>query len=76
MTINSRIIFNEIPQGFPNPKTTLIVDDTQPIDLDNVPLRQGILVKALAFSIDPYMRNRMRPVDIEGDIAAFSLGET
>ncbi|KAG1735111.1 uncharacterized protein EDB91DRAFT_569220 [Suillus paluster] len=76
MTTNSRIIFNEMPHGLPNPKTALIVDDTQSIDLDNVPLQGGILVKALAFSLDPYMRNRMRPVEIQGDIDAFALGET
>ncbi|KAG1866680.1 hypothetical protein F4604DRAFT_1778258 [Suillus subluteus] len=58
MTTNQRIIFNEMPNGLPNPKT------------------RGILVKALAFSLDPYMRNRMRPVDIPGDIDAFPLGET
>lgn len=76
MTTNPRIIFNEIPHGLPNPKTSLIVDNTLSIDLDNVPLQGGILVKALAFSLDPYMRNRMRPVDIQGDIDAFPLGET
>jgi hypothetical protein len=76
MTTNLRIIFNEIPHGLPNPKTSLIVDNSLSIDLDNVPFQGGILVKALAFSLDPYMRNRMRPVDIPGDIDAFPLGGT
>ncbi|KAG0703252.1 hypothetical protein DFH29DRAFT_982015 [Suillus ampliporus] len=50
MATNPRIVFKEMPQGLPNPRTTLI---------------------ALAFSLDPYMRNRMRPVEIQGDIDAF-----
>jgi hypothetical protein len=53
MTTNQRIVFNEMRHGLPNPKTSLIVDDTPSIDLDNVPLQGSILVKALVFSLDP-----------------------
>ncbi|KAH7927489.1 NAD(P)-binding protein [Leucogyrophana mollusca] len=71
---NPRIVFNEIPNGLPN-ATTLVVDGAQTIDLDEVPLQGGILVKVLALSLDPYMRNRMRPADVPGDMPAFPLGD-
>ena len=33
------------------------------IDLDNVPLNGGVLLKTVALSSDPYMRYRMREED-------------
>jgi NADPH-dependent curcumin reductase CurA len=33
------------------------------IDLDNVPLNGGVLVKVIAISSDPYLRYRMREPD-------------
>ena len=49
-------------------------DDSQLIDPESVDLKGGFLVKLLAASIDPYMRNRMRPEDVEGEVPAFQLG--
>ena len=45
--------------GFIEPGKTIVYDDSETIDLDSVPLEGGVLVKMLAFSIDPYLRRRM-----------------
>lgn len=46
--------------GYPEPGKTTIYDTTQTIDIENVPLDGGFLLKTLELSIDPYMRGRMR----------------
>lgn len=46
--------------GYPEPGKTTVYDTSQTIDLENVPLNGGFLLKTLALSIDPYMRVRMR----------------
>ena len=71
---NPRFIFNKVPQGLPIPGETTMYDDSQLIDPESVDLKGGFLVKLLAASIDPYMRNRMRPEDVEGEVPAFQLG--
>jgi len=38
-----------------------VYDDSQTIDIDNVPLHGGILLKTLVLSIDPYLRGLMVP---------------
>lgn len=40
----------------------MIYDDSQTIDLENVPLNGGFLVKILVLSMDPYLRGKMREV--------------
>ncbi|PFH47748.1 hypothetical protein AMATHDRAFT_151392 [Amanita thiersii Skay4041] len=71
---NARLFFNEIPpQGLPSADSTFKYDQTETVDLDGVDLQGGILIKVIALSLDPYMRNRMRPVDTEGDMPAFEL---
>ena len=54
---------NAIPKhtGYPEPGKTTVYDESETIDLESVPLNGGVLVKTLVLSIDPYMRNRMRP---------------
>lgn len=53
--------FNLFPlTGYPVPGKTTVYDESQTIDLETVPLDGGILIKALSFSIDPYMRGKMR----------------
>jgi NADPH-dependent curcumin reductase CurA len=58
-TNNTSAIFNEVPHGFPVVDKT-IVSKTESIDLENVQLNGGTLVKTLYLSIDPYLRNVMR----------------
>lgn len=62
---NARVIFNEIPEGFPEIGKTLIYDTTQQIDLENETLDGGFLAKTLSLSVDPYMRGRMRDANVE-----------
>ena len=49
----------------------------QTIDLDNVPLNGGTLVKTLALSVDPYLIYRMRDADVDPDkfVPPFVLNE-
>ncbi|KAH8110288.1 hypothetical protein DFH11DRAFT_1547594 [Phellopilus nigrolimitatus] len=73
---NPRLVFSAVPNGLPVPGETTTYDTSQTIDLDTVDLNGGFLVRLLAVSLDPYMRNRMRPADVEGDMVAFDLGGT
>ena len=75
LVANPRIIFNEIPAGLPSADRTLLCDETATIDIEHTELSGGILVKVLALSLDPYMRNRMRPLDTPGDMPVFPLGD-
>ena len=49
----------EYDVGFPEPGKTLVLDKSETIDLDSVPLNGGVLVKTLILSIDPYLRELM-----------------
>ena len=49
--------------GYPVPGKTTVYDESQTIDLDNVALGGGVLVKVLVLSIDPYMRRLMQGED-------------
>ncbi|KAF8917337.1 chaperonin 10-like protein [Mucidula mucida] len=57
---NAQLIFKEIPIGFPEPGKTTTYETNATIDIENVSLHGGILVKTLSVSIDPFMRGRMR----------------
>ncbi|KAF9039962.1 hypothetical protein BJ165DRAFT_1550733 [Panaeolus papilionaceus] len=72
---NARVLFNEVPTGYPEPGKTIVYDTTQQIDLDNAPLNGGFLVKVLEISIDPYMRGKMRAPSKKSYSPPFALGE-
>ncbi|KAI0056021.1 alcohol dehydrogenase [Artomyces pyxidatus] len=75
-TRNARHIFNEIPKaGLIEPGKHTVYDASQTIDLDNVPLNGGFLVKTLALSLDPYMRGRMRDPSVKSYSPAYPLGQ-
>ena len=61
--------------GYPVLGKDLIYDTSQSIDLETAPLGGGVLIKTLDLSVDPYMRQRMRPVEIPSYLPAFPLGE-
>ncbi|KAF4617604.1 hypothetical protein D9613_006281 [Agrocybe pediades] len=73
--VNGRVLFNSIPEGFPVPGESTVYDASQTIDLENVPLNGGFLIKTLELSIDPYMRSRMRSAEIKSYTPPFTLGE-
>jgi NADPH-dependent curcumin reductase CurA len=56
--------------GYPEPGKTTIYDATQTIDLDNVPIDGGFIIKTLVLSIDPYFRARMRSPEIKSYIVS------
>lgn len=59
--------------GAPVPGKDLVHDTSETIDLDNVPLKGGILAKALALSIDPYVRSRLREEHTKGYVVCIIL---
>lgn len=67
---------NERPgdQDYPEPGKHTVYDETQTIDLENVPLNGGFLVKMLYFSIDPSIRGRLRTSEIGKPIFNFGIG--
>lgn len=69
---NARAIYNSVPTDYPEPGKTIIHDTSSTIDLDNVPLNGGFLLKTLVLSIDPYLRNRMKP-DIKSTFVRISF---
>ncbi|KDR74142.1 hypothetical protein GALMADRAFT_157912 [Galerina marginata CBS 339.88] len=72
---NGRVLFNEVPQGYPEPGKTVVYDTSETIDLDTVPLEGGFLLKTLELSVDPYMRGRMREPTKKSYSAPFTLGK-
>ncbi|TCD61390.1 hypothetical protein EIP91_008527 [Steccherinum ochraceum] len=72
---NGRHVFNEIASGYPIPGQTTVYDGSQTVDLENVPLDGGVLVKVLCLSIDPYLRFMMRDPEIEKHFHLYTLGE-
>ncbi|KAF8881861.1 hypothetical protein BD779DRAFT_1675206 [Infundibulicybe gibba] len=72
---NGRALFNAVPTGYPEPGKTIVYDTTQTIDLENVALNGGFLVKTLVLSIDPYLRGRMRAPEKASYNMPFALGE-
>jgi len=62
--------------GYPEPGKTTVYDTSEIIDPDTIPLDGGFLVKTLEFSIDPYMRGRMRDPSIKSYSPPFALGKT
>lgn len=72
---NGKVLFNSIPEGFPEPGKTTIYDGSEQIDIDGVALNGGLLVKMLSLSIDPYMRGRMRRPEVKSYSPAFDLGK-
>ncbi|KAI0725228.1 NAD-P-binding protein [Fomitopsis betulina] len=73
--LNGRVLFNSIPdpETYPIPGKTVVYDDSQTIDLENVTLNGGFLV---TLSIDPYMRSRMCESHIKSYAPPFPLCET
>ncbi|KAJ3755467.1 NAD(P)-binding protein [Lentinula raphanica] len=73
---NGRLLFKEIPTGYPVPGKTTIYDTSQTIDLETEPLNEGsVLVKTLVLSVDPYLRGKMRAPEKESYTPPFFVDE-
>ncbi|KZV72729.1 alcohol dehydrogenase [Peniophora sp. CONT] len=71
---NARYLFTLTPEDYPEEGKHMKYDDTQTIDIGNEPLYGGVLVKTLVVSLDPYLRSKMRPANIESYVPAFPMG--
>ncbi|KZP17720.1 NAD-P-binding protein [Athelia psychrophila] len=72
---NGRHLFNEVPTGYPVPGKTTVYDASQTIDLENVDLNGGLLLKVLVVSVDPYLRGKMRNAAVKSYSPPFFIGE-
>ncbi|KAI0711845.1 NAD(P)-binding protein [Cerioporus squamosus] len=72
---NARVVYKEVPEGFPVPGKTYDYDESQTIDLENAPLNGGILFKILVVSVDPYMRRKMQDPSVDFYLGLYKVGE-
>lgn len=71
---NKALVFKKVPQGYPVAGEHLTVENAA-YDA-NVPApNNGVVVKSLYTSYDPYMRGRMRPADVESYAPPFYLNQ-
>ncbi|KAL6411743.1 oxidoreductase, zinc-binding dehydrogenase family [Ilyonectria robusta] len=72
--MNKALIFKKVPQGYPEPGEHLAVE---PAFYDaTVPAPQnGVVLKSLYTSFDPYMRGHMRPAQAKPYTPAFPLNQ-
>ena len=75
MVQNKRWVYKKIPDGLPIPGEHIVVEDST-FDLDAAPPKGGITVKNIYFSLDPYLRPRMRRADIPSSLPAFDTNTT
>ncbi|KAJ7604463.1 hypothetical protein FB45DRAFT_956754 [Roridomyces roridus] len=73
---NARVLFSSIPKDYPIPGETTVYDASQTIDIENVPLNGGFLIKTLVLSVDPYMRGRMRAPEVASYSLSYQIGES
>ena len=69
----------DLADEYPEPGKTTIYDDSEVIDPETVPLHGGVLLKMIAFSIEPYFKPHMQLPAIEDDdgqlFATFKKGK-
>ena len=71
---NKALVFKKVPQDYPVAGEHLTVENAA-YDA-NVPApNNGVVVKSLYTSYDPYMRGRMRPADVESYAPPFYLNQ-
>lgn len=74
MVQNKALIFKAIPEGKPVAGKHLVTE-TSEFDTNQTPPKDGVVVKSLYASYDPYMRGRMRDASIKSYSPAFPLGQ-
>ena len=72
---NSVVVHAAIPTGKIDPNVHFKYTEHE-IDIDNVPLHGGVLLKTIALSSDPYMRYRMRDPSISMFCPPLNIGDT
>ena len=72
---NAAVIFTQVPTGYPESGKHLKYVTDRTIDLETVDTNNGIVVKNLVISIDPYMRGRMRDPTLKSYLPSFKLNK-
>ncbi|CCM01058.1 uncharacterized protein FIBRA_03106 [Fibroporia radiculosa] len=72
---NARVLFNDVPKGYPEPGRTTVYDTSLEIDVEKTLPDGGFLIKTLVLAIDPYMRHRMRDRTVKSYMPAFERGQ-
>ncbi|KAE8316726.1 hypothetical protein BDV41DRAFT_585254 [Aspergillus transmontanensis] len=72
MTQNKALVFNKIPTGFPVPGEHLV---TETVADCTIAPTNGVVLQSLYASLDPYMRPRMRPMEVKSYTPAFALNQ-
>lgn len=72
MIQNKALVFKKIPTGFPVPGEYLVAETV--VDCTTA-LANGLVLQSLYASFDPYMRPRMRPMEIKSYTPAFALNQ-
>lgn len=71
---NKALVFKKIPEGYPVPGQHLLVEPAA-YDANVEAPADGVVVQSLYTSYDPYMRGRMRDVNIKSYAPAFELNK-
>ncbi|GFP57660.1 hypothetical protein ACSS6W_009954 [Trichoderma asperelloides] len=74
MMQNKALVFKKIPLDFPVPGEHLVVEPVDGNAEDPAP-PNGLVLQSLYSSFDPYMRPRMRPVEVKSYTPAFALNQ-
>ncbi|GAD98269.1 oxidoreductase, zinc-binding dehydrogenase family [Paecilomyces variotii No. 5] len=71
---NKALVFKKVPSEYPVPGEHLATE-TVPGDANSPAPENGVTLKSLYASYDPYMRGRMRPAEVKSYAPAFQLGK-
>lgn len=74
MSTNKVLVFKKVPKGYPVPGEHIAIEPAS-YDANVAAPENGVVVKSLYTSFDPYMRGRMRPAEIKSYSAAFELNK-
>lgn len=72
--MNKALVFKKIPEGYPEPGEHLSVEPASYSAAISAP-QNGVVLKSLYASFDPYMRGRMRPAQAKSYVPAFPLNQ-
>ena len=74
MVQNKRLIFKQVPEGYPVAGKDLVIE-TNDFDLEQAPPSGGVTTKNLYTSFDPYQRGRMRSAERKSYTPPYTLNE-
>lgn len=72
MVQNKQWIFKKVPEGLPKPGQDTVTE-TSEFDIDQQAPEGGLIVKVLWFSLDPFLRGRMRDESVKSYSPPFKL---